>query len=342
MKATLLDPRSREWSSLLDGIAHDFYHLPAYVDLSARLDGGVPHALYVESVDGALLLPLVRRSIPAAPDRWDALSPYGYPGPLVTTSGDPESFAAQALVEGRDLLRREGCVSLFVRCHPLLGVAPREPGVRVQHGETVFIDLDKSSDVLWSETMSGHRNEINRSIKANHRASFDDDFRHVDRFVAIYHDTMTRVGASAGYFFDRAYVMGLREALGPRLKLGVIEIDGAIAGAALFVVTGDIVQYHLSGTAPEYARARPTKLLLHFVRGWAKEHGARRFHLGGGVGGTADSLFKFKAGFSPCRSAFYTLRVVTDADEYRRLSRAKHPDVDPDELDGFFPLYRRP
>jgi CelD/BcsL family acetyltransferase involved in cellulose biosynthesis len=343
MEIDLLSSRSPEWAALLDRSPHDFYHLPAYAELSARLDGGAAGAVLVRDGVRTLLLPYIARPIPGADDTWDATSPYGYPGPLVSGADDRGAFAADALDAATERLRAERCVSLFVRLHPILGPAPQpSDALLVQHGETVHVDLRKSESEHWTETMSGHRNEINRAMKAGHQAYFDDGFRHADRFVEIYRSTMSRVGAAAQYFFDRDYLMGLREAVGPRLRLAVVEIDGTVAAAGLFVETGKIVQYHLSGTDEAFRHKQPTKLMLHFVRGWARERGATWLHLGGGVGGAEDSLFKFKAGFSKARTPFFTLRVVVNQAVYRALCRAKHPDADATELGGFFPLYRRP
>ena len=346
MHIELLQPTARAWADVLEATRHDFYHLPSYAELSAKLDGGTARALLVKDGSRALLVPYIARTILNAGRAWDALTPYGYPGPLVSGEDDPaarDTFASRALEAASDVLRSEGCVSLFARLHPLIGATPRPAnGQLVQHGTTVHVDLRKTEAELWTDTMSGHRNEINRSIKNGHRAYFDESFRHADRFVEIYQATMSRVGAAAHYFFDRDYLVGLREALGPRLRLAVVEIGGTVAATGLFVETGEIVQYHLSGTDDAFLRERPTKLMLHFVRAWAKERGARWLHLGGGVGGGEDSLFKFKAGFSKARSPFFTLRLVVDEARYRALSRARHPETDDTILDGFFPLYRRP
>jgi len=121
-----------------------------------------------------------------------------------------------------------------------------------------------------------------------------------------------------------------------------VDIGGEVASGGLFVETGDIVQYHLSGTNEAFLRERPTKLMLHFVRGWAKERGARVLHLGGGVGAARDSLFAFKAGFSSVRHAFHTLRMVVDERAYRQLADASRGETatDPSDLQGFFPAYR--
>jgi hypothetical protein len=80
--------------------------------------------------------------------------------------------------------------------------------------------------------------------------------------------------------------------------------------------------------------------MMHFVAGWAKARGDRTLHLGGGVGGRADSLFHFKAGFSPLRHRFRTLRVVVDEDRYVALVSALDAGLDPSDRAGFFPLYR--
>ncbi len=351
LRAELLSPESPVWTEVLANARHDFYHLPAYARMAAVTDKGEPRALLVTEGERTLLLPLIVRRIPHTDSAWDVTSPYGYPGTLVIApEADRAAFAREALLFAREWLRAEGCVSLFVRQNPVLGptvdLAGAERATAVSHGETIVIDLRASEEALWSETMSGHRNEINRSIRAGHAASIDTDFRHLDRFVTIYQDTMTRVGASAYYFFDRAYVTAMREALGRSLSLAVVEIGGVVAAAGLFVETCGIVEYHLSGTDPAFMKERPTKLMLHHVRSWAKARGNTVMHLGGGVGGAQDSLFKFKAGFGKGRAAFNTLRMITDASRYDALTSErdarKAGPTEEHPLTGFFPAYRKP
>jgi hypothetical protein len=339
MRGRLLRVGFALWTSFLQDVPHDFYHLPAYAQLAADQAGGDPLALLVEDDSARMLLPLVIRAI--AYGGHDATSPYGYPGPLVSGSDDP-TFLRRALIEGKHLLESEGIVSLFVRLHPLLNRSlPEGVGMIVNHGDTVSVDLTLPADVHWSQTRRDHRNQINRSLKAGHLAAFDTDWKHFDEFKRLYRATMSRVSAERGYFFDDAYFDGLREALGERLRLATVEVDGTIAAAALFVETDGIVQYHLSGTDERFARHRPTKLMLHFVREWAKERGNRWLQLGGGLGAANDSLLQFKAGFSPLRFPFHTLRMVVIEDEYTRLVAAHDPAWDPKLLSRFFPAYRR-
>jgi len=94
------------------------------------------------------------------------------------------------------------------------------------------------------------------------------------------------------------------------------------------------MQFHLAGTAPAFRRAGPAKLMLLHMRDQARDWGAGRLHLGGGVGCAEDSLAFFKQGFSRLRSRFSTYRMVLLPRVYRELAG---------DLEGdFFPAYRHP
>ncbi len=339
MRSRILRPGEGPWASFLEDVPHDFYHLPAYVELCAAQEGGEARALHVQDGQRAMLLPIIVRPIPKGGH--DASSPYGYPGPLLNGTED-RGFLEDALAEGIRELESEGLVSLFVRMHPLLNRAqPTGIGVLVRHGDTVAIDLTLPSDALWSQTRRGHRYDINRLLKAGHHLGIDTDPPHFETFRHLYRRTMARVSADAYYFFDDAYFDGLQEALGSLLHLAVVEIDGIVAAAGLITETCGIVQMHLEASDERFARLAPGKLIYHGVRSWAKERGDRWFHLGGGLGAADDSSMLFKAGFSPLRQPFHTLRVVISEPEYRRLVTARDPSLDPGDLGGFFPLYRR-
>jgi hypothetical protein len=172
-------------------------------------------------------------------------------------------------------------------------------------------------------------------------ARMDEEWLHFETFRRLYRETMVRRSAAPRYFFSDGYFDALREGLGDRLHLCIVEMGGVIAAAGLFVETCGIVQVHLSGSDDALSNIAPMKVMLHYVEGWAKARGDRHLHLGGGVGGQNDSLQYFKAGFSPLRHPFSTLRVVVDRQEYRRLVAALDPLLDEDDRSGFFPLYRQ-
>ena len=71
---------------------------------------------------------------------------------------------------------------------------------------------------------------------------------------------------------------------------------------------------------------------------WGQEHGYELLHLGGGVGGRADSLLEYKLRFAPDGLAGAAIgKAVHDEPVY--LERAGAGAVD---WDGFFPAYRAP
>jgi hypothetical protein len=333
MTAALLDPAAREWKEALEQAAHDMYHEPAYVVLDARLYGGTPGAYYYEEDGHRLLMPLIIRDIPGSAHR-DALSPYGYPGPVADTAD--AGFWARACAAMGPALRAGGIVTVFVRMHPLLA-APLDvlgqAGTLVRHGETVSMDLTVSLDEMWSLTRSDHRNHINRARRAGTRVVFD-DWDRLAEWVEVYHGNMRRVGAGSYYFFTVEHLAAMHDAVGDRMHLAVaLEGDEVVGGNTFFEHDG-IATGYVSSTrrAPKrYA----DEMLYDEVRRWCKARGDRVFHLGGGKGGSDDSLFSYKAGFSPSRHAFHTWRVVTDPVAYAELVGDR-----PVPADASFPPYR--
>lgn len=346
MIAELIDTKNPVWTRCLRAMPHDFYHLPDYVELCAKHEGGTAAAFYAEEGQSTFLAPLLIRSVPTGlgvPSDWqDCVSPYGYSTPLISPSQDmlPDFFNAF----GR-AARQRGIVTGFFRLHPLLTLDHRTLrtfGQLIRHGETVYFDLTQSKDDLWSQVSTNHRRNIKKLLRLGFRISFDDWARLPD-FINLYHATMRRVEAGDAYFFSREYFEDLRAKLGDRLHLAcVLTETGAVAAGGLFVSTDGIVQYHLGGTAAPYLSLAPFKLVIDFMWRWAQDGSHRALHLGGGVGGTEDSLFHFKAGFSSTRGEFYTCRVIVDHERNRILEQAagfQTPPSDP-EQSAFFPRYR--
>jgi hypothetical protein len=339
MRCDLVPADSPRWVAFLERAEHDFYHLPGYARLSARLDGGEARALVVSDGSRELLLPLIIRPLPG--DQRDATSPYGYPGPIVAGDADP-GFQAEALQAGAHALAAEGLVSVFIRLHPLLN---REVGgleVIVTHADGVTIDLSLSEEDARRQMRSNHRLQIDRARRAGARVVIDTDSEHDAIFRRLYRRSMSRLDADSFYRFDDRYFDELRQVLGDRLQVAVVEIEGDPAAAGLFVEMPGITEYHLSGSDERFVHMAPTKLMIDEIRRWARARGGRWFFLGGGLGFSDDSLFRFKAGFSTLRSPLRTLRMILLPDAYERLVRARSGEPGTADATGFFPAYRRP
>lgn len=323
-----LEPEDPCWSAALEQLDHDVHHLPGYVALEAERLEGQPFALLARSPAGLALLPLILREVPGL--GVDATSPYGYPAPVC--AGPAESTIEALMVA----LRERGLISTFVRGHPLLPGhhdALARHGEVVEHGETVWIDLQVPELVQWAQYRATHRNLIRRLQREGFSVELDFGCERVDEFFAMYAATMQRVGAEWSSF-GRAWIDGLVAALGDRVFVARVVIAGRSVAAAMFTRCGGIVQYHLSGTDDDFVAASPSRLLIDEVRRWACGQGYRALHLGGGVGSRDDALLRFKQGFSSARGRFWSFRAVLDDNAYSRASVGMSGD--------FFPAYRQP
>jgi hypothetical protein len=339
-EARLLPPTSAEWADVLRRADHDIYHVPDYVVLDAKLSGDRATAFWYRDDEHVFLLPLNVRGVPGS-DWSDAISPYGYPGPVSDADPSDTHFwrrACRAMVE---TLSADGIVTAFVRLHPALP-APLdllgEVGTVVRHGQTVSVDLSLTVEEMWHQTRSDHRNHINRARRAGVEVVWD-DWSRLDEWVAVYHENMRRLGASDYYFFPAGHLAALHDALGEKIHLAVALVDGEVIGGNTFFEYRGFVQGYVASTRFGNNH-HADKLLYDEVRRWTRSRGNSLFHVGGGVGGAKDSLFSYKAGFSEGRHPFHTWRVVTDPVAYGDLLRRNGVAPDAAHMSGHFPPYR--
>jgi hypothetical protein len=347
MIAEFITSRDPRWTRYLRTAPHDFYHVPEYAELCAKHEKGVAAAFYAEDGGATFLAPVLIRAIPRtldAPAGWyDCVSPYGYSTPVVTPCQESLERFLEAFCHAA---RERSIVTAFFRLHPLLPLNLQvlgKFGQLAKHGQTVYVDLSKSADDIWRQTRANHRRDIRKLDRLGFRVALD-DWSLFEAFLRLYDMTMRRVGARPDYLFSREYFQELRATLGSHLHLcTVLSKEDEVASAGTYVDWDGIVQFHLAGNETKYLSLAPSKLMQHFMCGWAKETSNSVFHLGGGVGGVEDSLFEFKAGFSKQRADFFTYRIVLDEEKNALLSRAAEAqmkdarDVAPD----FFPVYRK-
>jgi hypothetical protein len=203
MHSSLLEPANPAWRTTLARCHHDCHHTPGWYAAAQCIDHGSAAAVRVTDGTHILLVPLVRRAISRG--TWDATTAYGYGGPVLS-AGAPAQFADEALATATALLRERGCISWFIRLHPLLNAGWDSPlGRVVNHGTTVSIDLSKSADRLWQETQKRHKEGISRARRAGVTARLDRDFATLPRFIELYNWTMRRLGAAPYYFFHATH-----------------------------------------------------------------------------------------------------------------------------------------
>lgn len=277
----------------------DVYFSPAY------------HALHEANGDGravcfatdGLLVPGMRIAINDT--LADVQTCNGYGGPLAIGDGS----LAQAWNDWRETARADGIVAGFFRLHPLLGnraLLPADAVVRRER-QTVFVDVAAPPDAR-------HRNMINKARRSEAHVQWTQNW---DAFVALYRQSMERLGGSPSLNFSDAYFAGLRALPGAELA-ALVDEQGLVA-AAVFLWGPQYAHYHLAARrpdAPNYAAS--------FVLQAALERAAERnlvgMHLGGGTTAAPDDpLLRFKRSLGGQLLDFEVALVVADEPAFREL-----------------------
>lgn len=355
MNIQVIDLENPLWLKTLEKLDYDIYHLPEYVYLESKRTNSIPEAILIVDNEKIFFIPyLLRRCDNLFDDElnitnvFDVVSPYGYPGILLSeAAASAPEFVDLAMNQLMYVLRNKQVCSAFLRLHPILNNGLNEtckPDICKVIGETVSINLRLSEAEIWHQTRPGERNKINKCKRNGMIAKMVPFQQYVDKFISIYDETMERVEASDFYYFERDYFLQFANALGEKLYLCIVELEEQVTCAGLFTECCGIVQFHLSGTRNKFLKQEPSKLMIDYVRFWAKERGNQVFHLGGGVGSAKDSLYHFKAGFSKQRHTFQTFRLIVDTKQYLNLVklRAKYLNTEAEKLleTDFFPAYR--
>ena len=368
-KVRVVLPADPDWQKYLNTLPHDFYHLAGYLELEAQRYGATAEAIVIQHDAEVFFLPyLIRdcdyRSVRVASRSennpvYDVISPYGYPGMLVSLAGQNPQFIDRCLQTIYRYWQERNICSAFLRLHPILNsyLVDRSSSDRQEshqeievterlhlRGDVVICDLTNDLEDIWKQIRSSHRTKINKLKRSGFIVKMVPIDRYLDIFIDIYRETMNRVNATPSYYFTQDYFERFVNILGDGVQICVVEIDGQIIAASLITEFSGIVQYHLGGTRTEFLPYSPTTIVFDYVIKWAKQRQNRYFNLGGGLSGQQDSLYHFKVGFSDSTRSFATLETIVDRQLYDRLTaqRAESLGLTTSALSNtpFFPAYR--
>jgi hypothetical protein len=316
------------------GIA-DVYLSIGYLRASSILDHGEAKLLVFDAPEGGVAFPLIVRTIPIDPTLSDVISPYGYGGPVGFGASPPWKLFQTAYERW---CRANRIVSTFVRFHPLYrNQQHAAPSMHVEHlAGTVAWRIEAGRDLI-AQMHQHHRRSVRQATGKGLRVvQREVDDEGLARFRSLYVATMRRVGADAYYFFSDAYWRALRDGLGRKLLLAEIldDQEGVLVAALLFLAP-PWIHYHLGASTEEGRRLHASPLLFLEIAHTAQENRFNLFHLGGGVGGSADSLLRFKRQFDPGGLREQALgKEIHDAAAYAQLAGVT------DDTSGYFPRYR--
>jgi lipid II:glycine glycyltransferase (peptidoglycan interpeptide bridge formation enzyme) len=154
-------------------------------------------------------------------------------------------------------------------------------------------------------------------------------------FKKMYLETMTKDNANSYYFFSDQYFQSLFTELKYKMKIFYAVYQEKIVSMSIFLFHRNIVHYHLSASDVNYRDVAPTNLLLLELSKYAAINGYNEIHLGGGLGGKIDNLYKFKKSFSKSKDYTYVIgKIIFNRKVYDSMTS----DL---EVDSFFPLYRK-
>jgi len=334
--------KDKEWDEIVKSFKdYDVYYLSGYVKAFQIHGDGEPLLFYYEDANCRGINVVMRRDIALdvhfkdilQPNKcFDFATPYGYGGWLIEgeqTKGLFEEYEKWCL--------EHNIVSEFVRFHPVLKnqVSSQNAYEVAPLGETVAIDIT-DKEKIWANFNPKNRNAIRKAINSGIeiKSGFSENL--FDTFTSIYNGTMDKDNASQYYYFEKEFYDSIRNDLKDNATIFYAELNGAIIAASIIFFANGKMNYHLSGSLREFQKLAPSNLLLWKAAEWGNGLGLKTFHLGGGVGSTEDSLFRFKKAFyrgELCR--YHIGKRIFSLSEYKHLCNMRKI-----SSTGFFPEYR--
>lgn len=325
----------------------DFYHTWEYHALDKQ---GQAFMFIYEKENLFIGVPLVKRPIEGT-CYYDCTSVYGYVGPFSNAifADIPVSFIKEFHHVFRKYLQSQNIITIFSVLHPLfeqhalfderffeLENFPCELKIV---GKTVAVDLKQSLDEQRLQYRRPFRAKINQLRKKGFSVKLADSENELQEFIELYAENMVKVNASRKYFFEVDYFKNFMSSESFLPKLLIACYENRIVAGAMVAMTGKVMQLHLAGTRNEFLKDSPMKLIFDEASLIGRMHNMHYLHLGSGLGGSDDSLYHFKRGFSDTLFDFATWRYIIDYPIYKNLVKEKTNGRDVSES-NLFPLYR--
>lgn len=264
---------------------------------------------------------------------FDFVSPYGYGGWIIEGTPTEPLFS-----EYKSWCIDNGIISEFVRFHPVLENHLFCQGVYdiIPLGNTIAMDLT-SPEIIWANITSKNRNMI-RKARKNGIKIYSGRYPEIfNIFREIYNETMDKDNAEDYYYFDTSFYDSILDDLSHNAQVFYAVFKEKIIAASIMLAANGKMNYHLSGSVREFSNLAPSNLILYEAALWGCENGCRTLYLGGGVGSSEDSLYKFKKAFyrKDDVKRFHIGKIVFIQEKYDELVEMRGPTDS-----SFFPKYR--
>lgn len=351
MISEILIDASDKWDQIVGTFEkHDVYYLSGY-GKSLQLHGDGDPVLFYYEGDGMRAINVVmKRDISKVPHfkgkleegvYFDIATPYGYGGFLMEGEVREDSLK-HFDEEYRSYCKDKGIVSEFVRFHPVLNnSAGLEHVYQVREaGKTVSLHL-QSKEQIFNDLSGNTRRETKRSAEAGVEVFWGRSPWLYQEFISIYNTTMDRRNAKSYYYFEKEFFDAILNDLKYNAMMFYSVYEGRIIAMALVLMDNHKMHYHLAAGIAEYQKFSPMALMIYEAACWGCKNGFDTFHMGGGLGGSEDSLFRFKKGFNRNEANVFSLgSKIFDEELYRKLTAMRKSEDGIENAGDFFPAYR--
>lgn len=329
---------------------HDIYYLSGYTKAFQLHGDGEPTLFYYDDGNTRAVNVVMKRDIAMEPifrgklplnTYFDLATPYGYGGFLIEGSREKENLS-NIFLEYDSYCRNNGIISEFVRFHPILN---NDMGLESAYdvstiGKTVSIEL-KSEEYVWSNFKSSNRNITRKAKKSGVKVYWGRNPKLIDEFMGMYNSVMDKDNAKEYYYFSKSFYDSILNDLKHNFLVFYSVYEDKIIAMSIVLFSNNQMHCHLSASIKEYLAYAPTNLLLYEASCWGVNNGYSSFHLGGGLGGKEDSLYRFKRTFN--RDSYNNFSVgkkIFDREKYDELVEMRMKERNFDRDSSFFPIYR--
>lgn len=341
-----------KWNAIVKSfVNYDVYYLSGYTNAYRIYGDGDPTLIYYHDQDISAINVVMKRDIEKdkrfagkiKPNTFfDFSTPYGYGGFIVEGKINNESLN-RLNNQYTQYCMNNNIICEFVRFHPLMEDALIRQSLykTKEMGRTVTVDL-LAKEKIWLSLSSKNRNVIRKAKKSGVEIYWGRSTELVEEFIPLYNSTMDRDSADSYYYFNKAFFKSILEDIKYNFLFFYAVYDEKIISMSIILLANKKMHYHLSASNRDYQKLAATNLLLYEVAVWGCENGYECFHLGGGLGGEEDSLFKFKKSFNKESTTSFSIGTkIFNQEKYSELLHIRFPEDIEISNTTFFPAYRK-
>lgn len=291
------------------------------------------------------LTPIKVGNTNATDTHYNAISPYGFSGPLfnkVLSYSELQLFWREV----DNWYKSNQIITEFIRFnlndnHKAYSGYLMSSLTNVKGKLTTF-------DEIWDNFKSKVRNNYRKAKKNRLRAVISSKAiseNEISAFYDIYIKTMVRNNATQNYFYSRSYFENLIYNKQNKIVIALIYVEDNPISAELLIINENVMYSYLGGTISEFFNLRPNDFLKIEMIKWGLQNNINYYALGGGRK-DGDSLYQYKKSFFPKDEdvIFYTGRKVLNETRYNNLMHEVTQDKELiknsiKDIDVYFPLY---